>query len=679
MKKNKLKVIISIAIAVNIIATSSLVAFAKPTEVLEQNSISVENNVGMSDVVKIRGSFLAGDVLTVYSSVNGDILSQSILTNATSIVTFNINQLGQNSGTIYVKLKRGSFETAIVKNYKGETTDPLDKAIAIFQYNIGKAPTLKIKSVAEKTLVKIYNKLGALVLTTEAKQSGPMDITLPNTLNEDRLSVTLTLPNKNESEKVEVMANILESTKEVEENNVEVQNNFNASDVVIVKKLSPKDVVKIYDDEEKGGVIGTATVSNQGEAVVKLNNQLVQKYIYVTVTGENKLESNRVKINVPGEEVSEPLNSFKVKVENNVGKQDEVIVRGLMKDDEVFIYWNENDKAPLAKQKVTKDGEVSVKLQAQIPDSVKQVYVSVARANKMESKKVKIDVSPERESFNTSMYNIEVANNVGKEDVVTVKNVLKDDTVNIYKWESDKYNLIGTKKANKEGELEVKLSQQIDVNTIYVTVTNNNCREGEKISVDVLDELISLMPNKNYNNIKIDLNVDKPDIVSINKLVLNDIVKVYSEDGKLLGQGKSGKDGKVSFALSNNIEKPFNVGDEVKVYVTVTSENKVESYREEMTQKIPYFMKSRKLYPGNVNKKINLKGGYVLDITGLRTNDVVKIYQGSGREGLIETCKASDSKLTVKLTDQFALDRVYITVKSENKIESDELEVVLPR
>ena len=257
----------------------------------------------------------------------------------------------------------------------------------------------------------------------------------------------------------------------------------------------------------------------------------------------------------------------KIKISNNIGKNDTIAVSGTQKGDTIKIYDKSSGGKLLASQK-SNGSSVTLSIK-QLGTKAGKVYVSNTKSDYLESSRTAVTFNAEPSvALKTSQ--IKITNNRAKNDVIKVSGVKKGDTIKVYDKSSGGKLLVSKKTTGTSVELAVKqLSQKSG--SIYVSTTNSGLLESSRTKVAYKAES---SPSLKASQVTIKNNKKKSDAITVKSIKKGDVIKVYSKSsgGKLLVSKKSGG---TSVTLSVK-----QLGTKAgSVYVSVTNSGLLESSR----------------------------------------------------------------------------------------------------
>ncbi|MBW9151950.1 hypothetical protein [Clostridium estertheticum] len=371
---------------------------------LDPTKIIVTNNaVGTADTVMVK-KLAIGDIVNVYStSIAGDILGTATAKVAGDL-TVSIPQIGVESGKVYVtvtsKALLESYRTIAIQ-YAAETkSTPLDLSSIVVSNNAARtADTVVVQSLEIGDIVKVYSSaIGGVLLGTSTATASGLTVSIAQ-LGAAGGNVYVSVIRKTflESNRTSVTYAAEAKSIPLYPSNIVVTNNAaGTADTVVVKNLAIGDVVKVYSSATAGLVIGTATVTVEGDLTVSIT-QLVATggSIYVSVTSEKLLESDRTKeVAYAPEAKSTPLDPSNIIVINNSnGISNRVLIQNLAIGDIVKIYSMAKGGPAIGKGTAitTKTDTVRVDLMVGITQTKAgsgDIYVSVTKKTFLESDRI---------------------------------------------------------------------------------------------------------------------------------------------------------------------------------------------------------------------------------------------------------------------------------------------------
>ncbi len=339
---------------------------------------------------------------------------------------------------------------------------------------------------------------------------------------------------------------------------IQVTNNVSTADTVSFKGLKEKDTVFVYANleaadenggtkDEPGALLAKATAkkSKEGyEALVSIKDQIKGNLIWVSLAENGKKETEKIKVEVAAEEITDISYIYKedennqvtdnvadyFKLHNNFGLADELEIKNpyvANKDNPenekkaipektvITVYDGESGGKELAKGTIKKDGTLLIKFKNQLEEGqgpgANKIYVSLAEYNKLEGeKRIALDIPKEGETPILTEGQINLTKNISIASSLEVKNLSDKDTIRVYKskekvdadgnivTDSDGKNVLEkgelflSGKAKKSGNsivASLSIKDQIeDGQTIYITNTSNGKKESEALAYTIKDD-----------------------------------------------------------------------------------------------------------------------------------------------------------------------------------------------
>lgn len=650
------------------------VAFAKATALRDYNIIVTNNLTGKADKVYIFG-LKSGEVVKVYNSSDGNsILAYGTVPKNKQDITFTIPQLGTKEGSVYISVvdPQDNSESSRTKaSYDAEPTSEEFSGTVTITNNAQKPDTVYVSGLQAKDIVKVYDS-GNKLLGSKTASSSNFDATISiKQLGSTKGTVYIKITSKN---KLEGPGKAIEYSPEPEsipisEDDVTINNNAKKADTVYISNVSGGDVIKVYNSETGGKLIGSKTVASSGyDATITISQLGIDPgNIYVTVTNSECAESTRISVGYEAELPSEKPNSAYITVVNNSGKADSVYVTGLAANDIVKVYNADLKGSLLGTATVPATGNEATVSISQLGTGSGSVYISVTSTGRNESPRTQSNYSAEGRSDYISAENITVTNNVGKSDTVYVSGLSGGDTVKVYNSSSGG-SLLGSATVSASGSDATVTISQLGVGSgiIYVSVTASGKLESTRIDVDYLNESKSGAPD--INSISIANNAGSSDTIYITGLSAGSVVKVYSASasGYLLGSAT------VAAAKTDATVTISQLGTAAdSVYVSVTQAGTQESGR----TKVDYNAEGTSIAPNvnNISITNNVGKSDTIYISNLTGGDIVRIYNLAAQGNIIGTATVvtSETDVTVSLAQLGTVSgSVYVTVTGIGKAES---------
>jgi hypothetical protein len=650
------------------------------SEILDSNNVKITNNSGKADTIYIWG-LAPGDKVKIYTAATaGKLLSSATVGANKTEATLTISQLGTDSGYVYISVaSSGMLESSRTKvKFSAESeSGSISTGNVTITNNSDKADTIYVTGITSGDTVNIYNVAtdGRLLGSTTASSDGTATVSIGQ-LGTSAGSVYISTVSPGMLESSRVKANYSEETQSntVDTENITVTNNAAKSDTVYVSGVVEGDVVKVYSSATGNSLLGTATVaSGDADATITISQLGISAgSIYVSITGTNKLEGDRVQVDYSAETKSSSADASNVVVTNNSGKADIVYVSNLTAADVVKVYDSASSGNLLGTATVgDSNTEATISIN-QLGTAAGSTYVSVTGKGKSESSRVKIDYSAENKSKTLNASNIIITNNVGTADTVQVSGISSNQVVNVYDAAKGG-NLLGTATvASVSTEATVTISQlSSEAGSIYVSLIDTNKLESDRVKVDYSAETKS--DELNADNISITNKSVSADTVSLTGLAENDVIKVYdlAKGGNLLGLATVATgDTKATVSIA---QLGTSLGS---VYVSRISSNKAESDR----VKVDYLAEPTSSTPKASNIIITNNAGIAdtVQVTGISANDIVNVYDAAKGGNLIgsATVASTGTEGTVSI-DQLGTDAgsIYVSITSTSKLESSRTQV----
>lgn len=637
------------------------------------DNVTINNNAGSADTLAVSG-LIAGDIIKVYDSANGgSLLGQATVANGSTNAVVDSLQLGATSGTVYITLisknKLESDRIAINYDAEAKTDAPIVSKIYITN-NAGTSDIVKVTGLSAGYVVKVYDQLtGGVLLGTGTVATYKTEVSISiDQLGSDKGIVYISATGtgyKLESDrtKVDYIAEPVSSTPN--ESNITIINNAGIADTIKVIGLSSGDTINIYDASVGGNIIGSATVASGKTDTTVTIEQLGtgEGLVYVTLTGKNKLESDRKEVGYLSETKSAQPEASKITVANNAGIASTVTVTELSGFDIVNVY-ETADKTKLLGSGTVPEYYTEVTFDiSQLGSTPSYVYVTVTSYGKLESEAAKASYGAKPQTSAPVASYITVTNNAGVADTVTVTNLKSNDIIKIYS-DPTKNDLLGTATVqNSSSEATISITQIGTIaGNIYVSITSVGMLESNRTTVGFTAEKCSTAPVS--GNITVTNNAGMAAIVTVTGLTVNDVVKVYdaAEGGNLLGSATMS-----SLKSSVVVDIPQLGTSSGFVYVSVKSVGKTESPRTAAS----YTAVSAAPQESNVTIVNNVNINDTITVSGLNANDMIKVYDSAQGGTLYGKASTTGTQATVSVPQlTTGAGTVYITITSFGKAES---------
>ncbi|MHB8073747.1 hypothetical protein [Desulfosporosinus fructosivorans] len=518
-----------------------------------------------------------GAIVKVYDqSSGGKLLGSSTVKTGTS-ATVSLSGLNSN---VYVSVTLESVRSEISV---GPST--LIDANVVAKNNAGISDTVTVTGVAVGDIVKVYDSategqvLGTATVA-KAKDVAVVSIKQLGT-TAGSLYVSLKTLGKTESIRSKIDYDKELVTDELPAGSSIAVNNAGVSDTVTVTGVSVGDVVKVYDASTEGQVLGTATVAKDKDVAVVSIKQLGPEagsiYVSLKKVGENEA-TTRLKTDYIAEPQTYELADHNIVIKNNAGVADTVTVTDLTSGDIIKVYNTPAKTILLGKATVAKGKTEAIASIKQLGIASGNVSVTVTSPGERESETFEKGYLKEDQTEPLEVDQIDVINNSGTADKVTVTGLEVGDIVIVYDASGTK--LLGKATVAKDKtEAVVSISQLgTAIGTVKVSVTSIGKRESLLVEESYVAEVQSSSPN--LSDISIANNLTANDKVTVAGLAGGDIVKVYKTSTGGILWGKATVASGVTQAEVAIRQLGSGAGE---VWVTVTSPGTLESSRIKQT------------------------------------------------------------------------------------------------
>ncbi|MEH7107318.1 hypothetical protein [Bacillus sp. JJ1764] len=180
-----------------------------PSQPLVVSQVEIKNNKNSADTIIVR-DIAKGDVIKVYKAKTGSALWTKV-TATGSNATISINQLGTEAGKVYISITRANMteSSRLEAAYAKEALDP-SKTLTASQVTIKNnktiADTLTVTGMAKGDVIKVYkSKTGSALWTSTTAKAQTASMAVQQLgLNAGKVYITITQPNKAESDRLEV-------------------------------------------------------------------------------------------------------------------------------------------------------------------------------------------------------------------------------------------------------------------------------------------------------------------------------------------------------------------------------------------------------------------------------------------------------------------------------------------
>ncbi|MBZ9624754.1 hypothetical protein G9F71_018055 [Clostridium sp. FP2] len=637
-------------------------------------NVSITNNSGMADTVKVTG-LSANDIVNIYDlAKGGNLLGTATVASGGTDAIISIPQLGTTAGSVYVLVtstNKSQSDRAKV-DYSAEPTSNTPAASSIVvANNAGITDTVKVTGLSATDIVNVYDSAtGGTLLGTETIASYATSATVSiNQIGTGSGSVYVSVISTSKLESGRTQVGFIAESKSHSPvaKNVVIVNNAGIAGTVTVNGISGGDIINVYNAAVGGTLLGTATVGTYDTEATISVTQLgsVAGEVYVSTTSTGKLESDRTVISYAAKLVSSAPDVANITVVNNATIPGTVALIGLQPNDVVNIYSSATGTL-LATATVPAASRAVTLTLTQLGISGGNIYVSVKSTGKAESARTPVTYNAESKSDALAKGDITLVNNSGKSDTINVTGLSSKDIVKAYSSATGG-TLLGTATvASGDSDVTISISQLGTIaGSVYLSVIRYGDTESARTQADYVSESISLL----VGNVSIVNNAVLADTVTVNGVTANDIVNVYDAagNGNLLG----------SAVVSNNnnsviVTIPQLNTNAGSAYISVANFGKGESSR----IKVNYTAEqdSTAVFAGNVsivNSKVNTPD--TITVNNLIPSSLVKVYDASTGGNLIgiATASSNGTQITITISQlNLASGSVYISVTIPGKNES---------
>lgn len=642
-------------------------------------NVLITNNAQEADVIIVSG-LEAKSTVKIYNAAAGGKTLGTKASPSGADVTFKVAQLGTEAGSVYVtvssKDRLESYRTKV--NYDAElASEALTADNVTINNNANTSDTIYINYLSAGDLVRVYreaagNKILGRVKVSASKYDATIIVPQLGT-EAGSVYISITSDEYAESKRVKVDYSSEGQSEKLNPEYITVTNHSGQSDTVYITGLSGGDVIKVYNAESNGNLLGSTTVSGpKSEAIVTIPQiGTVDGYIYVTVTNTGKSESKRMAVSFVGESKSSAVSSKNVTVTNNVGGADTIYVTGVSGGDVVRVYDSSFGGALLGSKTVPSSAYSATLSMPQLGVNAGSIYVTVTNSGKAESEKIKIDYAAEGGSTAPEAKYINITNNAGESDTIYITKLSPKDKVMVYRTSNSGAVLVSGTVGASDIELMLTISQLgTAAGSLYISVASEGCSESDRTYVTYSAE--SDTESITADNFCITNNAGISDEIYVMGISAGTVVRVYSapESGSLLGSATaSSSDVSVMIGQLGN-----GAGS---VYVTIAQPGLLESERIE----VAYGAEGISDAP-NVNSIVvinNVGQSDTVYVSNLSGSDVVRVYSTASQGKVLGTATvpASATEATVSVPQLgTAAGSIYVSVTNNGYAESSRTEAV---
>ncbi|WP_229714334.1 S-layer homology domain-containing protein [Saccharibacillus endophyticus] len=488
--------------------------------------ITVNNITGNDDNVQVQ-NIRSGDTVTVYTADGSAVLGRATA-QADGTLTIPVTLLGGGGG-IQVSVTRGGTESA--KTDKGYAAEPgavtaPDESDITVTNNAGNGDSVQVNGLQAGDVVTVYAADGVAILGKETANgtSLTIDVTLLSGGGEIEVSITR---GTTESAKTEKSYGVEPGGIQAPAaSDITYVNNTGSNDTVTVDNVQAGDIVTVYSASGVA-ILGQAEAAS-GETAVTIPVTLDSEGggIRVSII-RGGIESSKTPQTYAAETSSVPQPSATdITVTNNTGNGDQVTVTSanLQVGDVVTVY-AANGVTVLGLAEVTTAGTVT--LNVTLGAAAGDVQVAITRGNVQSAKTTKPYAAESSSVPVPTVGNIQVTNNLGSQDSVTINNVQVGDTYTVYA--SNGTTILARATATEAGRLTIPVTLPEGSSAVNVTLTRGNVESAPASSNYTAEPTTLDAPAAagiTVNNI-----TGSSDNVTLTNLQAGDIITVYAANG----------------------------------------------------------------------------------------------------------------------------------------------------
>ncbi len=552
------------------------------TKAPDASSITVENNAGIADAIRVTG-LDGGTVVKVYDTASGSIAMGTATAPSGSMeATVTITQLGTAGGSVYVSLTApGKTESSRTKaDYVSETVSEAPSAGNITVVNnSGTADTITITGLSANDTVRVYTSAagGTRLSTSIASSDSFSTILTYSQLGTGAGSVYISVISVGKTESVRIKVDYAAESSAPSPSNISIVNNAGVADTITVSGLAENDTVRVYDAASAGNLLGTAFITpGNTRGIVSVAQLTVNAgNVYVSVTNFGKAESSRTKAAYIAEQSTTAPYLGNVYVVNNSGLDDTVTVTDLVPGDVVKVYDAPAGGNLLGYASVAANSTQAVVSVEQLGTGSGNVYVSLTTRGKAESGRTEVRYVSEGTSTTPYQGSIYIVNNVGIADTVLVTGLEYGDIIKVYSASAGGSLLGYASVPSGSAQATVSIAQLgTGAGSVYIALTETGKIESARTRVDYVSEQTTNMPYE--GNVKVVNNNGSNDTITVTGLAAGDLVKVYnaSAGGSLLGNAVVAAGATQAAITVSQLGTASG-----SIYISVTNTGKTESAR----------------------------------------------------------------------------------------------------
>lgn len=653
--------------------------------------IKVTNNYDAIDYVDVSG-LTDGDIVSVYNSpvsllpIGSDTVGPGATTASASIAKDVLLAAG---GKVYVTVTSvGANESSrkIVTYLKEDANKALSSGQITIVNNYNTSDTVLVSGLAVGDVIKIYTTLTSpLWIESDTAATDTLLFTLSSQLPSAKggnIYVTITTSAAGESPRASVRYSAEPVTSPPVAKDINVVNNYRASDTVFVPGIQEYDEVRVYTSMTGGTEIGLVSV-NAGEtsATVLIADDADKKLsatggkIYVSVKSTVANESARVLVLYSAEATALAPDVNDIVVTNNFNIEDTILVSGLGTDYVVTVYSALTGTTVIDSGTVG-DGETTIEFTlpaGKLSSAGGKIYVSVKYPLSNEGPRRMVIYASEKTPTPdaktvTIVNNYYIEGDITSYDLVSIPGVVVGDKINIYKASGGISTWVDTVTITTDGTADIVIDQLGSKSgKIYITLTKEDKVESARIGVPFLSEPVtSALP---ASKIIVTNNYTMEDVVTVIGLVEDQIITVYtSTTGSTILANETVKTGETEITFT--LEDGVLAAGGGKIFVAVKNPTELESIRTAQiyTPETTTAPKASNIlvvnYPGSAYDTITL--------VGLTSGDIVTVYDAATGGTEITRATVAEKGVTLTLTTNLpdSGGTIYVSVTNDNKAES---------
>lgn len=489
-------------------------------------AIAVNNLTGNSDNVQVQ-NIQSGDTVTVYTADGSAVLGR-VTAQADGTLEIPVTLLSGGGG-VQVSVTRNGTESAKTdKTYAAEpgaVTAPDESNITVTN-NAGNADTVEVTGLQADDVVTIYAADGVAILGKATANASTLviDVTLLSGGGEIEVSITRGTTESAKTEKTYgVEPGGVTAPAAVD---ITFENNTGSNDTVTVNNVQPGDVVTVYSANGVA-ILGRAEVPAGATAVtlpVTLDSGAGSMRVSITRGG---IESSKTPQTYTAEASSVPQPPAEdITVTNNTGNNDQVTVTNadLQVGDTVTVY-AANGTTVLGMAQVTTAGTVT--LNVTLNTAAGDIQVAITRGNVQSAKTTKPYTTEPNTVPAPTVGDIQVTNNLGSQDSVTINNVQIGDTYTVYATNGT--TILARATATEAGTLKIPVTLPEGSSAVNVTLTRGDV-ESAPTSPNYTAEPTTLDAPA-AAEVTVNNSTGNSDNVTLTNLQAGDIITVYAANG----------------------------------------------------------------------------------------------------------------------------------------------------